>query len=1368
MAPTPQELALQEHVLPSDGGGVDSASLNGQRVVISGMSGLYPSSHHIKELCDALYNRVDLLSEANPRWTYDNPEVPQYVGVVPELDKFDAQFFKVHYHLCCSMDTMGRKVLEQSYQAIYDAGVNPEQLSGKKIGVFIGSCLSETEKATFYVATSRNGFGIAGCNKSMFANRISYWLNAKGPSQAIDAACCSSTVALEQAYLAMSRGDCEAAIVGGANVCLHPQTSFHYGRTINLCKDGATRSYDQGANGCVRSEAINVLFLQKACDALRIYADVVHVKNSFVSLRKTDTGQKYGFGRDLDVMTSFLHSFYDEAKISPEEVEYVEGAGTADQESDKVELEAFDKVFCQNRTEPLKVGSVMSNVGYCEAAAGITAVTKVLLGYHKGELAGNLHCSNPREDVEGLREGRIEILSDNKPIKRTYIAVNGLSITGINSHVLLDGHYKQKDLNKYQCNLPRLVMLTGRQDSAVQKVINDLKSRTIDPEELALLQNIHTAKISGHLGRGYVILETDKENKTVSLSEKADYFDGGDRPLWFVYSGMGSQWAGMGAQLMRIPIFSAAIERFSHSVGELGCAYADGCLTAEEMILSAYSRGLVSIQTPFIRGSMAAVGIGFEEVSKMCPPEIEVACHNGPDSSTISGPAEIMTEFVAQLTAKGIFAKEVPCSNIAYHSRYIAEAGPGLLKYLSDVIKTPKLRSEKWVSTSVPQDKWNEESAQYSSAEYHTNNLLSPVLFEETSRLVPATAVLVEVAPHGLLQAILKRSLPPSCAHVPLTRRAHPDNARFLLEAIGKIYMEGYYPDVRVLYPKVEFPVSTGTPHLSQLVEWAHNETWLLPLYAGAQRKMAATCTFVMSIHDLEYKYLQGNRINGSTVYPFAGALVLAWDTLAMTLGATRKQLSVQFRDVQLFAQPALHDSRQLRLAVTLQRGTGLFEVLDNGSRVATGYISAEKVTPSDSKETTANTAASNVTPLTTEDVYKIFSDKSYMYRDEFQSIKDTNADFTEGHLLWKNNWVTFIDGILQFNTLRQVHNGISQPVYIRKLTINADDMAKNTETETEHPKVLKINICPLQDYTRCEGILLESLRFQDIPNTDENELGLKVLKFVPRFSDRNDSNVKQILQVFAQIVDENIDKNFINIVEIYDDNGDTSIFGDFKINIDESSQIIGKYDKVHRDNVSSDAVTEADLVLISNLSTDDSMCQSLYKTLKQNTFIITAEEQNVNLSRVRPKALFNIVSGHNTEIKRFELIQWRPNPIRGTSAFSVRTSLDLKLLHTARANLPSRHKMIIFASYTMVSELKDLIKQWRQDSERNQVHLLTFKDQISENLTLDQLPHLDLAFNIVYHYNLALAKLKCDKVKVRYSHLHEYVNQQDVVRRHF
>ncbi|KAJ0172968.1 hypothetical protein K1T71_011144 [Dendrolimus kikuchii] len=1087
MTPTPQERVSKE---------CDS-SYDGERVVISGISGLYPKAHNVQELSSILYEKKNPINDENMRWNYNHPEVCNKTGKVPGLGYFDAQFFKVHWQQGNNMDPMSRKILEQCFQAIYDAGLSPDHLSAKKVGVYVGSCFSESEKTVFYVDLSKSGFGIAGCNKSMFANRISYWLNAKGPSMAIDQSCCSSLAALEQAYLAIKKGECEAAIVGGCHLSLHPQSSVHLARIIKLSPDGKTKSFDQNADGCAKSEAINVLFLQKAQDALRIYAEVVHVKSEFTSILKGEISPRYGFYRDPIKVANFLKEFYKQAGVSPQAIEYVEAYGSAMPEVDKVELEVIDEVFCLNRTDSLPVGSVMSNIGYSEAASGISAITKVLLGYHCGKLAGNLHFTMPRQDISALRDGKLRILDDHESFQRTYAAINAMSVTGVNAHVLLKGHYKPKDLNRYKSGIPYLVTVSGRQDTAVSRIFEDLKLRPIDAEEVALLHKIHEIRIYGHMSRGFAILGT-KDNETVTLCEKIDYYDDRRRPLWFVYSGMGSQWPGMGTQLMRIPIFAAAIERcrkalepkgidliniitstdktifdnilhsfvgiaavqigltdilkelgivpdniIGHSVGELGCAYADGCLTTEEMILSAYSRGLVSLQTPFIRGSMAAVGMGYSQIKNLCPAEIEVACHNGPESCTISGPADAMSEFVAQLTAKGVFAREVPCSNIAYHSRYIADAGPGLLKYLREVIKTPRLRSDRWVSTSVPQDKWHDETARYSSAEYHTNNLLSPVLFEETSRLIPANAVLVEIAPHGLLQAILKRSLSEDCRHIPLTRRGDPDNACLLLEAVGKMFMEGFNPKIYVLYPKVEFPVSTETPMLSHLIEWNHTETWPIAAYATENRKIAAICNNVISLHDVEHAYLRGHVVKNKTLYPFAGALIAAWDTLAMSLNVPKKQLSVEFEDVHFYSQPILHNQKRLKLAVQLHRGSGYFEITDGDSKVVSGYIKIFDSASMDD-ETHLSNVETSLNKLARSDIYDLLLLRDYNYSGEFCSIYSADVSLFEAVVEWNDNWVTLIDGLLQLHVLHRSHDSISRLTRINSICIDVNQHQKH------------------------------------------------------------------------------------------------------------------------------------------------------------------------------------------------------------------------------------------------------------------------------------------------------------------------------------
>lgn len=341
--------------------------------------------------------------------------------------------------------------------------------------------------------------------------------------------------------------------------------------------------------------------------------------------------------------------------------------------------------------------------------------------------------------------------------------------------------------------------------------------------------------------RGYGIFSHDlTSGKAICSLRDTQLFTTEKRPIVWVYAGIGSQWIEMGSDLMKIPIFAQTIkkchdvlapkgidvlkivtaadpETFSkvlnsyigiaavelaltdvlkaiglqpdyiigHSVGEVGVGYADGCFTIEEAMMASYSRGLASAESKTILGAMAAIGINHKEVAKILPDDIDIACHNSIDSTTISGPAESVRAFVKELTAKNIFAREVACSGIPLHSRYIKEMGSRLLSRLDEVIKTPKMRSSKWLSSSFPKDQWATEEAQYSSGRYHTKNLLSPVLFEEVLDLLPKNALTIEVAPHALLKSILKRSLKDGI-HLSLTQRENKDGTLYLMDALGK------------------------------------------------------------------------------------------------------------------------------------------------------------------------------------------------------------------------------------------------------------------------------------------------------------------------------------------------------------------------------------------------------------------------------------------------------------------------------------------------------------------------------------------------------------------------------------------------------
>lgn len=362
-----------------------------------------------------------------------------------------------------------------------------------------------------------------------------------------------------------------------------------------------------------------------------------------------------------------------------------------------------------------------------------------------------------------------------------------------------------------------------------------------------------------------------------------------------------------------------------HSIGELGCAYADGSLTAEQVVLAAYSYGLAFIETKTIYGSMADVGLSYDDIKDHCPPDVDVVYFNGPESVTISGPSGSVKTLVAKLQAKKVFAREVPCSNIAYHSRYIANAGPKLLANLKKVIPTPKPRSQKWLSTSIPQTQWSAPEAKLCSAEYHTNNLLNPVLFEETVRNVPTSAVCIEVAPHGLLQAILRSSLPQTVTNVPLMQRGR-NNVDVLLQAVGKMFNAGLQPQLAKLYPDVQFPVSRGTPMISPHIKWEHSEDWYVMSYKRQEKIAAGERIVEVALTDEDFEYMSGHVIDGRNLLPATGYLCLIWETIGMMLGELYTEVPVIFEDVKFLRATNIPKDGMVELTLMVHKGKNILQ----------------------------------------------------------------------------------------------------------------------------------------------------------------------------------------------------------------------------------------------------------------------------------------------------------------------------------------------------------------------------------------------------------------------------------------------------------
>ncbi|KAL1452534.1 hypothetical protein WDU94_006757 [Cyamophila willieti] len=403
------------------------------------------------------------------------------------------------------------------------------------------------------------------------------------------------------------------------------------------------------------------------------------------------------------------------------------------------------------------------------------------------------------------------------------------------------------------------------------------------------------------------------------------------RPVWWVFAGMGSQWPGMARELMLFAPFRQAVFEcdrvyrplgldivhilttddptiyhdilnsfvaivachiglvnmlravgieadgyLGHSLGENGVAYADGCFNVKEACLGGYARGYASKMTKLEKpGLMVSVGLNYKELTDL-PPSVDIACHNSDDNTTISGAEEDIEPYIERLKAKGVFYRVVNSGRIAYHSRQVKPLAPEVLKMFKEAVPNPKKRSSKWISSSIPEEEWDTPLAQTSSAEYHVNNFLKTVRFWEACAYIPEHALVIEVAPHGLMQALLKRTTHETCVNIPLCRRQAESPTNFFLAALGQLHMNGLRPNIEALYEPVSFPVSRGTPCISPCIFWNHEDDWDVALSAINSMNEIKHIDLLCK----EYRPLFSHQVGGVMITPVSLFLVDVFEKL--------------------------------------------------------------------------------------------------------------------------------------------------------------------------------------------------------------------------------------------------------------------------------------------------------------------------------------------------------------------------------------------------------------------------------------------------------------------------------------------------------
>ncbi|XP_003464876.2 fatty acid synthase [Cavia porcellus] len=1078
-----------------------------EEVVIAGMSGKLPESENLHEFWANLIGGVDMVTDDDRRWKAGLYGLPRRCGKLKDLSKFDASFFGVHPKQAQTMDPQIRLLLEVAYEAIVDAGINPSSLRGTNTGVWVGVSGSEASEALSRDPETLVGYSMVGCQRAMMANRISFFFDFKGPSIALDTACSSSLMALHNAYQAIRSGECPAAIVGGINTLLKPNTSVQFMKLGMLSPDGMCKSFDQTGNGYCRSEAVVAVLLTKKSLARRVYATVLNTGTN------TDGSKEQGVTFPSgEAQKQLIRSLYLPAGPAPESLEYIEAHGTGTKVGDPQELNSIAQVLCASRQDPLLIGSTKSNMGHPEPASGLAALTKVLLCLEHGVWAPNLHFHTPNSEIPALTDGRLQVVDRPLPVRGGNVSINSFGFGGANVHVILQPNTKLAPVPAPHAALPRLLQASGRTLEAVQSLLEQGRQHSQDLAFVSMLNDIAATSPTAMPFRGYAVLGVEGGGQEVQQVPS------GKHPLWFICSGMGTQWCGMGVSLMRLDGFRDSILRsdealkpvglkvsklllsteentfddvvhalvsltaiqialldlltsmglrpdgiIGHSLGEVACAYADGCVSQEEAVLAAYWRGQCVKEASLPSGTMAAVGLSWEECKQRCPPGIVPACHNSEDTVTISGPQAAVSKFVEQLKQEGVFAKEVQTGGIAFHSYFMEAIAPALLQALKKVIQAPRPRSARWLSTSIPEAQWQGSLARTFSAEYNVNNLVSPVLFQEALRHIPEHAVVVEIAPHALLQAVLKRGLKPSCTIVPLMRRDHKNNLEFFLTNIGKLHLVGINANPNALLPPVEFPAPRGTPLISPHIKWDHSQTWDVPAaehFPNGSGSSSATVYNIDAGPESPDHYLLDHCIDGRVLFPATGYLYLVWKTLARNLSLPLEQTPVVFEGVTVHQATILPRTGTVPLEVRLLKAAHAFEVSHNGNLVVSGKAYQwEDPDPKlfNHSEDPGPMEPEPTSHLSLADVYKELRLRGYEYGPHFQGVLQASFRGKQGKLLWKDNWVTFLDAMLQITILSMNQRSLYLPTRITDMRIDPTVHLQKVYTLQDETQVVDV-----------------------------------------------------------------------------------------------------------------------------------------------------------------------------------------------------------------------------------------------------------------------------------------------------------------------
>ncbi|MFE0176930.1 acyltransferase domain-containing protein [Streptomyces sp. NPDC059002] len=752
-------------------------------------------------------------------------------GFLHDADRFDAEFFGISPREATAMDPQQRLVLETAWEALERAGVDPASLRDSGTGVYLGAFAQDYGPRLHEADDSTGGYLLTGNYTCVLSGRVAYTLGLRGPAVTVDTACSSSLTAMHLAAQALRAGDCELAVAGGVTVMPNPGLFVEFSRQRGLAPDARCKAFAAAADGTGFGEGVGVVLMERLSDARQNGHQVLAiVRGSAINQDGASNGLTAPNGlAQQDVIRQALAG----AGLSSQEVDVVEAHGTGTTLGDPIEAEALLATYGKDRPadRPLWLGSLKSNIGHTQAAAGVGSVIKMVLALRHGVLPKTLHVDEPTPHVDWTA-GAVELLTEERPWPRTgrprRAGISSFGISGTNAHLIVE--QAPESGNTAADGAPEPVVAT---DGTLPWPVSAKSEAALGQQAQRLLDHLdrHPRATPAELGHALESGRSVFDHRAVVIGrETADFREGlaalaagepsphvvtgamAARPgkTVFVFPGQGSQWVGMGAELLRSsPVFkehltacAAALEPFvgwnlvdvlsqapgapafdrvdvvqpalwavmisltrlwehlgvtpdavvGHSQGEIAAAHIAGVLTLEDSarVVALRSQAITGIAG---RGGMVSLPLSTADASALVgrwPGRLAVAAVNGSTATVVAGDSDAVDELLAHCEGEGVWARRIPV-DFASHSPHVATLHDRLLELLAPI--EPRPATVAFYSTVAGRVGGPMADTTVMNARYWYDNLATTVEFEAATRslLDDGHTVFIEASPHPVL-----------------------------------------------------------------------------------------------------------------------------------------------------------------------------------------------------------------------------------------------------------------------------------------------------------------------------------------------------------------------------------------------------------------------------------------------------------------------------------------------------------------------------------------------------------------------------------------------------------------------------------------